>query len=763
MQRRGGVSSPHSNLPKVQPHPSCFHQLGHKFSSTIDYTPSICDFLITEHELMENGDEHTSDVDSEPLQKKRRISANVPGHQREVGLMRNLPGEKYSSFVGSASGIYFIRSVYGAMRSSHPQTAAQIQTPDSDIVPGEDDHLPSAVPGLTRRLWRDDEISNPSHGNQCFSFDDLVEWSRSYFANWHPAYPFLHAPAVLEYFQTVSRSGLPSNDGHQPFEMIILRSIMSISLADRRQTPNSTGRPFPSPLVFESYDAAVDSLHVVLSRPASILSLQTAISVQLFLASMLRFNAASRLGGLIIRLALQLGLHRCPKRFPAFSAENREVRQRLFWSLYCIDRSICQAVGLPLSLRDDDIDVCYMSHERHDPGAGPPDIRLRLLEFLARHSEIRGQIMELRNKSILHSQKETDQAVVITAKLTQWWNNVEEFFDSDETDPPSISAFHRTVLVILNHESTISLNRPILAAPKKGPTYNAALQHCIGASRSIITTLYKALKPPRNEQSSNVIHLFWPSCTWAVWMSAFILFHAANEKYVSREMASRLADRSLEILHHLSLRGSVWPEACAAAIRDLRTQLNQRPSDLSNDNPSQQGLRHVSTTEGWTRQTQSPTTPWPVSGHRIPESPTGHSTTSRRGDTQLLSQSQPHPNNVQTENPKARMFHMPSTPLADTGLTEPWTADPSHSSRRPDNNDVNVNSASANSMGNLLGGAPVSSSSMLPQWNDFAQGQSGFDMALAIPNDEGSDPFYGFDIPFWIGQDQYSGMVNEWG
>jgi hypothetical protein len=104
------------------------------------------------------------------------------------------------------------------------------------------------------------------------------------------------------------------------------------------------------------------------SQPVCIQSLQAALSVQLFLVSMLRLNAASRLGGLIIRMALQMGLHRCSNRYPSFSSAQRELRHRIFFSLYCIDRFICQSTGLPLSLRDDDIDVCYPSLERHAGG-----------------------------------------------------------------------------------------------------------------------------------------------------------------------------------------------------------------------------------------------------------------------------------------------------------------------------------------------------------------------------------------------------------
>lgn len=282
---------------------------------------------------------------------------------REVGLMRSAPGDKLSSFVGSASGIYFIRSVYGAIRGAHPSASPQMGTPESDHVPGEDDYLPSSTPNAPGRIWRDEETT--PRPLSTVSFQELVEWSGSYFANWHPFYPYLHAPSVLEEFERLPQASESANGSAPNFQMTILRSIMSISLADRRQSQALGAARYPLELVFQSYDEAVDCLQHVLSRPTTIQSLQAAISVQLFLISMLRLNAASRLGGLIIRMALQLGLHRCPTRFPSFSLGEKEHRQRIFWSLYAMDRFICQSMGLPLSLHDDDVDVCYPTTERH--------------------------------------------------------------------------------------------------------------------------------------------------------------------------------------------------------------------------------------------------------------------------------------------------------------------------------------------------------------------------------------------------------------
>ncbi|PSN68638.1 hypothetical protein BS50DRAFT_321301 [Corynespora cassiicola Philippines] len=669
-------------------------------------------------------------LDGEPPQKRRRASTTATRPPREVGLMRSLPGDKFSSFIGSASGIYFIRSVYGAICHSTSQSGTHIQTPESDIVPGEDDHLPSSG------LWKNHEITSLSPTE--FTFGDLVAWSGSYFANWHPTYPFLHAPAVLKYFEKLCRDrALPSETDQTP-DTIILRSVMSMSLADRRQASPSLEASYPSALVFKSYDAAMHSLQSILLLPASIQTLQAALSVQIFLVSMLRLNAASRLGGLIIRMALQLGLHRCPNRYPSFSPPDRELRQRIIWSLYSVDRSICQSMGLPLSLRDDDVDVCYPSNEQHATNVQAADHRLRLVEFLARHAEIRGQIMELRNKSISARQEGADLDVVITAKLARWWNDVEEFIDSDENDPPAMSTYHRTVLTILYHESLISLNRPILASLNMGSAYNAALQYCIASSRSIISTLHKAIKPVRNSEQANPVPLLWHTFTWAVWMSTFILFYAANGKHVTESMVSRFAEKSLEILQHLSSRGCVWPAACAAAIRDLRMQLLQDRTERANsmsEQPAVPSLLPIST------QRQCSRTPATSPSNFIREQQNStYSSASHNLDWPPCRGGQEQPSTGASANTRRPDFSTIPQAIEETGLRSDH-GQPSHTDGTHPTSDAGLGILS---------------------WGNYMENSISMDPNISIPSSDGNDPFAGFDIPFWIGSDKYSGMVNEW-
>jgi hypothetical protein len=507
-------------------------------------------------------------ADGRPSKRRRRDSADR--QRREIGFMRQSDGAHAPSFVGSSSGIHFVRSVYHALaKKSRVQLAPQ--TPDQSVVPGEEDQL--AIPYSSKNLWSSDFIETTEIGLVDFDFDDLQAWSESYFENWHTAYPFVSAPAILEYLeQHVRPTALLDLCRYRSPLFTVIRSIMSISLADRRHLGCLGGKPVSACLVFTSFKEAMESVQDMLFLPSSIDALQAVVSVQLFLVSMLRLNGASRLGGMIVRMAFQLGLHRCPTRYTGFDAEQAELRRRLFWSLTCIDRYLCQSLGLPLTIRDDDVDVCYFDDEKHAPDGHRRTItdgRLRTLNFLARHASMKGQIMELRNKSIHQRTSNRDLATLIGAKIDKFANDLQYTIDAGKYDEADrFSTLHETILLVSQHELIISLNRPLLALEKHTSEYMAGLQACIRASRAVVLVLHQYLRTQAHGQAPEppIAPLLWPSLTWCVWQASFIILHAALEGEMPKPTARRLADSSVEILSHLAARGSVWPNVCAVAV-----------------------------------------------------------------------------------------------------------------------------------------------------------------------------------------------------
>ncbi|CAI4212754.1 unnamed protein product [Parascedosporium putredinis] len=358
-----------------------------------------------------------------------RCSPNAPA--REYGVMRDAgEHDDASRFVGSASGIHYIRAVH--LRLARRSAARMSKPANNTLIPGEDDQLQkgaSVKKTGDEFLWKANEVVLPGNEEGVPpSFEDYVEWSKSYFESWHPVLPFVHGPEILRLFEDACTNGF-SSLGHE--NQAILKSILSISLADSRQGI-SPSKPIPHHVIFSTVDDALSSSKFALSRPASIRSTQAAFAIQLFLTSMLCLNAASRLGRLIVRGAFHLGLHRCPTRFSFFNPEQASVRRRVFWCIYTLERLLCQSLGLPLDIQDNDIDVCYIGEERHmHPGSDVEETgRLRLLTFVAKHARLRGLILELRNKSILQRQDTADRTVhVISGKDTlrhlaardTWW------------------------------------------------------------------------------------------------------------------------------------------------------------------------------------------------------------------------------------------------------------------------------------------------------------------------------------------------------
>jgi hypothetical protein len=313
-----------------------------------------------------------------------------------------------------------------------------------------------------------------------------------------------------------------------------------------------------------------------------------------------RYNAASRLQGIAAHLAFQLSLYKCPNRTHVFSEKEAELRKRLFWSVFCIDRYISIRLGNPSILSLEDVDVCYPQSENHllsdatGIGTYPLDAtltsanvesvhdeRLDLVDFLARQAEIRGSIMKLRNKTAVNRGHQDDyQALKVETEHAKWWTTVDEHF-SCHGHAQSIAKLHQVTLIVLRFETILALHRSILGDPKHDTVFNAALQRCVTASRLIINTLHKALRGFGAFDGSPVQHgyestpLLWPSFTWAVWMSAFIVIFAATEDQLSHKIAFGLADRSIEVLQHIALRGTSWPESCIVAIKNLTARLRR--------------------------------------------------------------------------------------------------------------------------------------------------------------------------------------------
>jgi hypothetical protein len=252
------------------------------------------------------------------------------------------------------------------------------------------------------------------------------------------------------------------------------------------------------------------------------------------------------------------------------------------------------------------------------------------------------------------------------------------------------NTLHEIVLVVSQHELIISLNRPLLALEKHTSEYSAALQICIRASRAIIMILHQYLRTHASQRPPDQVPLLFPSFTWCVWQSSFIVLHAALEGEMPKPTARRLADDSVEVLRHLALRGSVWPNVCAVAINDLFLRLLLDSAVTTPQSPSVEPNRVEQGHSTGSQQDAGAIAPYgDMINHRQDLNP-GTDPRGMGGEHTFFNHSMPEP-----------------SPLTfDPQLSIPW---------------ISGNDAAATTTANI---------------------------------------FEQFDIPFWMGDDQYSSLLE---
>jgi len=343
--------------------------------------------------------------------------------------------------------------------------------------------------------------------------------------------------------------------------------------------------------------------------------------------------------------------------------------------------------------------------------------------------------MQTRHQSMLHgSADDIDQALEVEAEHTKWWNMVDEHFSNDE-QTQTISKTHQVTLIVLRFESVLALHRSVLATSKKNAAYNAALQRCISASRSVINTLRKALRGFGAFDGSPGQHgyertpLLWPSFTWAVWMSAFIILSAAAEGQVTSDIALRLSDRSVQVLKHLALRGTSWPDACIVAIQNLAARLD-KSSSRNSTNTSGDGSRTVLNpvrnsspgVDNW--QARRQISEGNLANHAPPRNNPATGTNTPTGQPHIFS-------------------NQPNTAPCPTNFTGQAT-EPSFSNVNLHHTDMQATNSLANDylagVGNFLG--------IAQQYSDNP-----------LPNEEIMHLFNGEDINYWFGT--HSGMAGN--
>ena len=200
-------------------------------------------------------------------------------------------------------------------------------------------------------------------------------------------------------------------------------------------------------------------------------------------------------GGSLLRMALQLGLHRDPSQLPKISPLQAEIRRRLWETVVEMTVQSSLESGLPplLSFNDFDTeapsnvdDADFDESTKIQPASKPleicTDTSLQLI--LQKTLQTRLEIVEITNSC--RSQPSYDQIINLSSELLdacQSSNNLMQQYSSQETVSAfQPSSFHRNYLNYVLRRALIAIHWPFAAKSQEQPRFYYSRKICLDSA-----------------------------------------------------------------------------------------------------------------------------------------------------------------------------------------------------------------------------------------------------------------------------------------
>lgn len=474
------------------------------------------------------------------------------GHFETGSLTQRAPQQ--SEFIGSSSGVHFIKLVRdGFTGTTDRDGRSEYRVPRAEDTVGGDDeednngvHHPAGQQRpRVQRLISHDPLTSLLDNTPLPSLADAQAMAIKYFQSWHPLMPFLYGPTFMHDLDKILLNTQRTDEGDLGV-FLVHCLIATVSPGESSISPSIT-------LAVAGQFASRND----------ILTLQAILMAQLRCVSAMALRVASSLSGLLSRLLLHAGLHRCPYRYEQLDNASRDLRKRIFWSAYIMDRYLSQALGLPPTIADSDIDVCApgcaelhnsrrprnsqavseMSHFRMatDDHAEElslsPDMQEFLLAHMVTHGKLVSRVLEVFHKSIHVRSVESTQVLGLRADANKWFNSLPQWPTRpgstvlDQLDRPIKPEQIRFIpfLHVLYQQLLIAIHRPYLSLPKESAEFENSLQLAIRAARQT------------NMLLSGVDDYFWPGYLSSAWMSGLIFTFACQAEAFSIKQGIRYA------------------------------------------------------------------------------------------------------------------------------------------------------------------------------------------------------------------------------
>jgi hypothetical protein len=288
------------------------------------------------HDVQMDATETAETITEAPSSNPQHADSSLT-HQ--IGLV-SLPSGDNPRYIGPSSGHFFTQLVCTASASTKTTNLSRLNRGNAAL---------QRDISLTEKLLRDIQTPLPSDKSL------TVELTRTYFGTVHQYLPFLHEPTHMRLVEDMYASNEP--DPVAAFQVYMVLAISSIMLSRRDRVV------LPS----EGWAAMAMTLFEKEPIECSTRGLQCLLLLHVWgMHSPTTKLNIWYLNYQCIAMVVDLGLQRDVTSALSISPLDQEMRTRLFWVVYSLDRSLCTMMGRPIGLRDEacDLRVRTLQHTR---------------------------------------------------------------------------------------------------------------------------------------------------------------------------------------------------------------------------------------------------------------------------------------------------------------------------------------------------------------------------------------------------------------
>ncbi|KAL5336561.1 fungal-specific transcription factor domain-containing protein [Aspergillus crustosus] len=253
-----------------------------------------------------------------------------PQQAHEIGLVSLSPGGD-PRYIGPSSGYFFAKRILISAGCRSTPVASTATALDSTQLSLELLNTPAPLPTQKQ---------------------SAVDLTTKYFRTVHLLYPFLHEQTHMELIDRVYASH--EKDSLETFQVYMVLAIASLNLS----------RQCKVHLPVEGYYASAMKHVDYVCNHGSVASLQCLLLLMVYAL----YNPSCNiniwnLNYQCLASVIDLGLQRDVRASsnPHISVFDQEMRTRIFWVVYTLDRTVCTMMGRPIGIRDEACELRFPS------------------------------------------------------------------------------------------------------------------------------------------------------------------------------------------------------------------------------------------------------------------------------------------------------------------------------------------------------------------------------------------------------------------